>query len=209
MWNDLSKAWQETFLAGWEAFKNGSIPIGAVIVDDNMNVISRGRNKTAESSIGNPKTAHAETECIRSLDIQRYPDVKNYTLYTSMEPCPMCMGTFVMGNLRKIRTAAKDSWCGALHYITDDPYIASKQIDSVLVLGELQDVQLAEQSYFELKHTHGEYNPIVEFFRNDSPQAVMAAEMMYREQYLDKCVKQNVPYNEVYNYIVTLIQKLL
>lgn len=207
MWSDLAKVWQETFLAGWEAFKNGSIPIGAVIVDENMNIISRGRNRTKEGTVPNSRTAHAETECIRSLDIRRYPDVKKYTLYTSMEPCPMCMGTLVMGNLRKVRTAARDSWCGSLHYIQDDPYIASKQIDSVLVAGELQDVQLAEQSYFNLKRTNGGPDHVVEVFRKDSPQAVAAAEIMFKDKYLDKCVQNDVPYNEVYDYIVALVKE--
>lgn len=134
MWNDLSKAWQEAFLAGWEAFRNGSVPIGAVIVDENMNIISRGRNRTLEDAVANSRTAHAETECIRDLDISKYTDVRNYTLYTCMEPCPMCMGTIVMGNIRRIRTATRDGWCGSLHYMVDDPYIASKNIDSVLGL---------------------------------------------------------------------------
>lgn len=208
MWKDLSKEWQEAFLLGWEAFKNGSIPIGAIIVDESMNVISRGRNRTREDVVPNSSTAHAETECIRGLDRKKYQDVKSYTLYTCMEPCPMCMGTIVMGNIRKVRTAARDSWCGSLHYIEDDPYIASKHIDSVLVGGELQDVQLAMQSYYNLKRADGRIDHVVECFKKDAPKAVEAAVVMYKGQYLEECVKNDVPYGQVYDYIVELVNRI-
>jgi tRNA(Arg) A34 adenosine deaminase TadA len=44
MWTSISRAWQIAFEQGWEAFQNGSIPIGAAIADENGNVISFGRN---------------------------------------------------------------------------------------------------------------------------------------------------------------------
>ena len=101
-------------MQGWEAFKNGSIPIGAVITDENGNIISTGRNRIYEHGALNPKIAHAETECLSKLDLSKYPDVKKYTLFTCMEPCPMCFGTFVMSNFRKLRIAAKDSYGGVV-----------------------------------------------------------------------------------------------
>jgi tRNA(Arg) A34 adenosine deaminase TadA len=45
MWNDLSYNWQEAFIMTWESFKNNTIPIGSVIVDEKDNIISRGRNQ--------------------------------------------------------------------------------------------------------------------------------------------------------------------
>ena len=50
-------------MQGWEAFKNGSIPIGAVITDEIGNIISTGRNRIYEIDTLNTKIAHAETEC--------------------------------------------------------------------------------------------------------------------------------------------------
>ncbi len=98
MWNDLSKAWQTAFSAGWESFKNGSVPIGAVICDENGGIICTGRNRMNEITNGNSKIAHAETDCLLQLDTRKYPDLRSYTLYACMEPCPMCMGTIVMSN---------------------------------------------------------------------------------------------------------------
>jgi len=206
MWNDLSPIWQNVFMQGWEAFKNGSLPIGAVIVDENDNIISVGRNQTGEKIVPNPKTAHAETMCIRNLDVAKYPDVKQYTLFTSLEPCPMCMGTMVMGLMRKLRVAAKDSYCGAIRHTWLDPYIKDKNIDVALIGGEMQDVQYVEQCYFYLREFGGETNYLVEGFRKDSPKAVEVAERLYEEKYLDKCVTDNVDYRVVYDYIVSLME---
>lgn len=47
-WNNIEKPWQVSFEQGWQAFKKGSIPIGAVIIDETSNIISIGRNKIYE-----------------------------------------------------------------------------------------------------------------------------------------------------------------
>lgn len=131
MWNELPKAWQIAFSEGWESFLKGSIPIGAVISDENGGIICTGRNRRNEITSGNSRIAHAETGCLLQLDTNKYPNVGSYTLYACMEPCPMCMGTIVMSNFRKLRIAAKDSYCGAVHYCKDDSYIRSKHIEVV------------------------------------------------------------------------------
>ena len=102
MYKNIERPWQIAFEQGWEALVNGSIPIGAVITDEHGKIISKGRNRLFESSTKNPKVAHAETEAIRNLDVSKYPNTYDYTLFACMEPCPMCMGTIVMSNLRKL-----------------------------------------------------------------------------------------------------------
>lgn len=208
MWNDLSAPWKSAFLQSWEAFKNGSIPIGAVIVDKNEKVISVGRNQTMEHEVSNRKTSHAETMCIRNLEVSKYPNVTEYTLYTTLEPCPMCMGTLVMGLIRKVKIAGKDSFCGAIYYTQMDTYIKSKNIDIELWQGEMQDVQFAQQCYFYIKSNNGIPNFLVEGFRKDSPRAVATAEKMYKERYLDRCVDEGVDYGVVYDYIVSLVSRM-
>ncbi len=48
MWKDLPEVWQAAFLEGWEAFKHGAVPIGAVIADENGKIIYTGRNHIGE-----------------------------------------------------------------------------------------------------------------------------------------------------------------
>ena len=134
MWKDLPEVWQTAFSKGWEAFKHGAVPIGAVITDENGKIIYTGRNHIGEVKGGNNRIAHAETDCLLQLDTEKYPKFKEYTLYACMEPCPMCMGTFVMAGLRTLRVAARDRYCGAVHYINDDPYVNGKNIDATFEL---------------------------------------------------------------------------
>ncbi len=206
MWNDLSNEWKKTFEQTWIAFQNGSIPIGAIISDKFGNIIITGRNETCENSVQNKRTAHAEMYCVRNLDIEKYSDLGEYHLYTTMEPCPMCMGTIVMGGIRKIHVAAKDRYCGALHYIDFDPYMQSKKMQVYLEEGEMEAVQLAQQGYYELRKDNGVINNVLKQFQKDCPKSIDVALKMYQERYLDKCVENNVPYGEIYNYICGLLE---
>lgn len=64
-------------------------PFGSVIVKDGE-VIGRGNNKVISS---NDPTAHAEIVAIReACDNLRSHQLQGCTIYTSCEPCPMCLG---------------------------------------------------------------------------------------------------------------------
>ena len=41
-----------------------------------------------------------------------------------------------MSNFRKLLIAAKDGYCGAVHYCDDDSYVRSKNIEAVFELGK-------------------------------------------------------------------------
>jgi guanine deaminase len=64
-------------------------PFGAVVVKDGE-IISRGFNKVTST---NDPTAHAEVVAIREacMELGSF-DLKGCELYTSCEPCPMCLG---------------------------------------------------------------------------------------------------------------------
>lgn len=205
MWKDLSAEWKTTFEQAWVAFQHGSLPIGAIITDETGNVIIAGRNETCEKAYPNRRTAHAEMYCMRNLDIEKYPAYRKYHLYTTMEPCPMCMGTIVMGGIVKIHVAAKDNYCGALHYINYDPFMRDKNIEVHLEEGELEAVQLAQQGYHELRRFDGELSNVLMCFQQDCPKAIEVALKMYREKYLDQCVEDGTPYCDIYDHICSLL----
>lgn len=200
-WNELNEPWRKAFLLGWKSFCNGSIPIGAVITDKDDKIISYGRNKINESTIPNFKTAHAEIEAVQKLDISIYPDVKTYTLYACMEPCPMCLGTIVMGNLHKIRVAAKDAYGGALELCQKSNYIKSKRIEIEQDNNILGNVQITMQTYFELKNNSNGCHDIIAKFEQDYPKAVKLATDFFSEGYLDNCNSKNVPFSEIFDDI--------
>lgn len=40
MWQDLDLAWQRAFELAWESYRNNTIPIGAVIMNANGEIVS-------------------------------------------------------------------------------------------------------------------------------------------------------------------------
>jgi tRNA(adenine34) deaminase len=201
MWASVEEPWKAAFEQGWEAFAHGSIPIGACITDGNGKIISVGRNHVFEGVYVNPRIAHAEIEAMQNLDTHKYPDVQNYTLYACMEPCPMCLGTIVMSDIRTLRIAAKDSYCGAVHFCHEDPYIASKNMQVSFEYGLLETVQLVMQTYFELKLRNGNMNVVTKAFEKSNPKAVRIAKSYYEKLYFDTCLLKAYAFGNVFNEI--------
>jgi tRNA(adenine34) deaminase len=102
-WENLELPWKEAFSQGWIAFCNGSVPIGAVICDQNGAILTKARNHINDNYFPNNKVAHAETIAVQSLDLQLHNNPHSYIVYACAEPCPMCFGTIVMGNIRTIK----------------------------------------------------------------------------------------------------------
>jgi len=74
-------------------------PFGCVIVKENK-IIAEGSNKVTSS---NDPTAHAEIVAIR--EACKKLNIFNLTgcdLYTSCEPCPMCLSAIYWGRIEKI-----------------------------------------------------------------------------------------------------------
>lgn len=64
-------------------------PFGAIVVKDQV-VIGRGNNRVTST---NDPTAHAEIIAIReACDYLNSFQLTGCTIYTSCEPCPMCLG---------------------------------------------------------------------------------------------------------------------
>ena len=80
--------------------KNEGGPFGAVIVDENNNIIATGNNKVF---LQNDPTAHAEIVSIRAAckKLNTY-DLTGMTIYTSCEPCPMCLSAIIWSNISTV-----------------------------------------------------------------------------------------------------------
>lgn len=82
-----------------ENVKNGGGPFGAVIVK-NGEIIAQGVNRVTAN---NDPTAHAEISVIRAAceKLQTF-DLSGCEIYTSCEPCPMCLGAIYWAHIDKI-----------------------------------------------------------------------------------------------------------
>ena len=82
-----------------ESVERGGGPFGAVIVKDGEIVAGSSNSVT----IDNDPTAHAEVNTIREACRKlRTFDLSGCTIYTSCEPCPMCLGAIYWARIGKI-----------------------------------------------------------------------------------------------------------
>lgn len=84
---------------GNEAMARGDWPTGSVIVLDGE-VVGSGQNR---QNTLNDITVHAETDALRSAFRNRSTtDLSGATLYTTMEPCPMCAEAMRMARVTRL-----------------------------------------------------------------------------------------------------------
>ena len=86
-----------------ESVRSGGGPFGAVIVR-NGEIIARGENRV---TVCNDPTAHAEVSAIReaAARLGTY-DLSGCEIYSSCEPCPMCLGAIFWARLDRLYYAS-------------------------------------------------------------------------------------------------------
>lgn len=202
MWKDISEAWKAAFEEAWIAFQNGSVPIGAVITDESGNVLLRDHNRRNEAGIVNRSIAHAEINILRRLNVSEI-EPRNLVLYTTMEPCPMCLGTAVMANIKHLRYASRDPYCGFVHVRELEPYIKRRTEDYSFEGGENEFVQLVLHSCYELRFiSEGASDKVLNEFRKMNASAVQMAEGMFETMYMDNAAAEGTNFGTVYDYII-------
>ena len=93
------------------SFREKEVPIGAVIVDKDGTILATSRNQVETE---NDVTAHAELSCIRkATQIKKNWRLTGCTLYSTLEPCPMCMGAIQASRISKVVYGAPDIRMGA------------------------------------------------------------------------------------------------
>ena len=96
------------------AAARGEVPVGAVIVNADGEVLAAAGNRTLE--LRDP-TAHAEVLALRAaaakLGSERLIDCD---LYVTLEPCAMCAGAISFARIRRLYFGASDPKGGAVEH---------------------------------------------------------------------------------------------
>lgn len=126
--------------------KNGG-PFGAVVVKDGK-IIGRGMNTVTSA---NDPTAHAEVNAIReaceNLNSFQLPDCD---IYSSCEPCPMCLGAIYWARPRKLYFAASRNDAAKAGF---DDAIIYQEIELPLAARSLPTEQFSQSDAVELFDT--------------------------------------------------------
>ena len=103
----MKQAFDQALIAG----EQGEVPVGAVLVGENNQLLSSGRNQVVQT---NDPTAHAEIVALRgaATQLNNYR-LENSTLYVTLEPCCMCAGALVHARIKRLVFATRDFKAGA------------------------------------------------------------------------------------------------
>ena len=135
-WKSLSEPWKVSFEQAWKAYCAGSVPVGAIVTNGKGEILSVGRNRVREvfcedetQIYGNP-LAHAEVNALLAADFDGI-DPQTCVLYTTAEPCPLCVGAICMAGIKEVHFASRDGWSGSTHLFEATPYLRWKQISTI------------------------------------------------------------------------------
>jgi tRNA(adenine34) deaminase len=108
---DDEKYMVEALKEAVKAYKEGEVPVGAVVVFDGV-VVGRGHNLREQS---HDPTAHAEVVALRGAAAQmgRW-NLSGVTVYVTLEPCLMCCYALVLARVDRVVFGAMDQKAGAL-----------------------------------------------------------------------------------------------
>jgi len=93
-----------------QAEEQGNLPIGAVIALDGK-IIAKGKNAIWQPRY-NPNR-HAEIEALRDVPERLWKSARGMTLYTTLEPCLMCLGAILLHQVGRVLFGSTDQYGGA------------------------------------------------------------------------------------------------
>jgi len=116
---DLERFMHEALAEADAAGQAGELPIGAVLVIDGE-IISRGRARHCETK---SQISHAELNTLLNGGDKLWTDYKRAALFSTVEPCPMCLGAVVMADVPHIVFAKHDQVVHSQSSVKTNPYI--------------------------------------------------------------------------------------
>mgnify|MGYP004586548465 FL=1 len=128
-------------------------PFGAVIVDKDGKIIANGNNQVLKQ---NDPTAHAEMVAIRNAckKLEKY-DLSGYTLYTSCEPCLMCLSAIIWSNIKEVYYGCTKKDAGEIGFRDDAIYDYLKGENNDLINLEEMDRDECIKTFEEYKKQDG------------------------------------------------------
>jgi tRNA(adenine34) deaminase len=136
-WRDLSLPWRAAFEEAWTSWCQGSLAVGAVVTDGEE-IVARGHNQIFHAGPGPISAtymAHAEMNALAQLPARRGPD---YSIYSTFEPCYMCMSTLLMYRVHRVCFASFDPvWAGMHEWLSTAPWAIRRETRHEHLGGEL------------------------------------------------------------------------
>jgi hypothetical protein len=133
---------------------------------------------------------HAEVVALMQLQKDAHPEMKNYHMYVSLQPCPMCLGALLMHGIKNISYAADDCF---LDILGADSHGSSININKIG--GIVEEFQIILQT------SRGRYNPrrkLMDEWALSRKNAVDFGLKMGKEGFFEKSAQSKMEAKEVF-----------
>jgi tRNA(Arg) A34 adenosine deaminase TadA len=121
-WQSLPEPWQLAYSQAWAAYQDRCCPVGAVILDPEGAVVSQARNRvrsthTPYRDLADTRVAHAGLNALAQIPsvTQHIP----WAMYSTIEPCMMCIGALVTLRVQNLFFASTESYAGAAKIVAN------------------------------------------------------------------------------------------
>ena len=172
----MADPWDDVFELMWAAYAAGTIPVGAVVLDEAGSIVARGRNRIldepGERGLARSRLAHAEINALAGLDSSRR--YEGYTLLSALEPCHLCLSAAIAVRVGRVRYAAPDPYAGSVGLLlpSADHLAHPVEIDGPLDGPRGRLPELLHVAHFLWRVPDG---GVATFYRERSPELVEAA----------------------------------
>jgi tRNA(adenine34) deaminase len=212
MYRELEKPWQVAVEMAWTSFMEGSIPIGASLYHGDQ-LVAKGRNRIYESSETHPLAdspmAHAEMTTLMVIKRSQHPNIRDYKLYTTMEPCPMCFGTMLMMHIQHLEFGAYDEFAGALTLKEGNAYVRKKTLEVTKGPELIEHFQVTVQTANEYFRQHKYLIQLTDAWSRTDDKAVRLGKKLFDEGYFHTARENSLEIEEVFNYVIKRYKELV
>ena len=213
MWSELSLPWQTALEEAWSASCAGCVPVGAVVVNAVGEIIARGRNHINDQAalpgqICLTQLAHAELNALLAVECN-HGDLHQYAIYSTMEPCPLCMGAIYMSGLRRIYYACRDTYAGSIDMLGSTAYLSRKPVKAIgPERSDLENILAAIQAEDILVKFPGQRSDVLEEWRQVYPAGVALGERLAASRELFAMRAICLPVSEVLDWLESQLNNL-
>lgn len=217
LWATLSEPWRVCLTLAWASYRQGSLPIAAVIVDEGGEIVARGRNRLrddakdhdgAANALHRHPLAHAEVNALLAFPFGER-SASACTLLTTTEPCPLCVGAVRTSGVGGLTYASREPWGGCSQIFETVPYIRRKGIEVTSLAGsQLEVCLIALQTDAHLRAVPASPNTAVflEVWREVVPVGVEAGEKLFATDRLRTLARSGADVQEAVAVIEQVVE---
>jgi tRNA(adenine34) deaminase len=137
------------------AEKDGNLPVGSLITLEGE-IVAEGHSRVYVPKFD--LTRHAEMEAIRALPPDLWKDPEKLTIYTTLEPCLMCLGAILLFGIGRVVSGAVDDYGGAKALEDRLPPFFKKRFEATEWVGPLMPAECdpLHKRLLELEELHSQ-----------------------------------------------------